>query len=432
MEPCTNCGSVNPHNGPCPRAHAGSVQQAQFEPSQITAGKVLQSRYEILHMLGQGGMGTVYMARDLRLKGRSCVVKKLRDDFYRDEDRQKAQEFFQREMEVLAELDPEQPNIVRLLDYFTENSDFFLVMDYVQGNNLHVMLHQERAGEPFTEETVLKWSQQICDVLIYLHSQTPPIIYRDLKPSNIMIDVKGSVKLVDFGIARRVQTGENTHVVSAGYSPPEQYWGSADVRSDIYSLGATMYFLLTGRDPEALHVCSPRAVNPDVSEGLDRLVQKCTSQDITERYQSATDLWEALLNTDREDPPPSTNSRIWEAVTGIVLLIVCGLIFFWQMPQGPDATNNPAKSNAQMMPPAEADKITDTRAPLEAETEQPAIAPASTEEGTAQNQADLAVQVMDEKDLTDPSGLIETKADSKKKPDAEPDKGLWNSLFGGK
>lgn len=381
-------------------------------------------------MLGQGGMGTVYMAKDLRLKGRSCVVKKLRDDFYRAEDRQKAREFFEREMEVLAELEG-HANIVRLLDYFPEAGHFYLIMEYVQGDNLHVLLHQERGGEPFAEDMVIKCAQQICDVLIYLHEQHPPIIYRDLKPSNIMIDVKGEVKLVDFGIARRAHAGENTHVVSAGYSPPEQYWGSADVRSDIYSLGATMHFLLTARDPEALHVCSPRSINPNVSESLDRVIQKCTAQEAADRYQTAQDVWEALLHADCEPAPVSPRSRLWEAATGVVLLAVAAVIFFIQMPPGADNSPKPEK------PPIPTHDMSAEKDEVPAPVTQTPVEKKRTtlshdEETYPQRNADLAVQVMDEHDLTDPVGWpekVNNANDKSSKPTKK--KGFFFGLFGG-
>lgn len=266
---------------------------------------VLNRRWEVVDRLGQGGMGTVYMARDLNLQTlgqqkKACVVKELRDDFFRQEDREKAQEFFLREVRVLAALD--HPNIVRVLDQFTQNGKYYLVMEYVQGQNLHEMMLKRQ--QPFDEEQVIEWAIQICDVLHYLHTHDPPVIYRDLKPSNVMISSKDQVKLVDFGIARPYEESEdNTHVVSQGYSPPEQYWGAADTRSDIYALGATMHFLLTGRDPLALTTASPQASNPDVSDRVDEIVQRATQQDVWSRYQSALEFREELAYKPLDDRP---------------------------------------------------------------------------------------------------------------------------------
>lgn len=413
LEICPNCGASHPPNGACVALDGATVISAEPRPqpslnvptnggaSGENRGRVLQGRYEILHVLGQGGMGTVFMARDLRLKGRSCVVKKLRDDFYREEDRQKAEAFFEREMQVLSDL--QHRNIVQILDFFCEGYDYYLVMEYVQGNNLHYMLHEERQGEPFTENTVIDWAIQVCDVLSYLHSQTPPVIYRDLKPSNIMIDVKGEVKLVDFGIARPYEEkGEHTHVVSAGYSPPEQYWGQADPRSDIYSLGATMHFLLSGRDPDALHVCSPQSINPEVSDYTDQLVRKATSQELTERFQSIEEFMEALLHKDYVPAPETPKSKIGEIVTGVILLLVAVFIFIIETMSVNDP--NAGKSTNAHDLPGEPD-VVDAK-----QYKAPAPVPSlNPQPSNGTNATDLAVQVMDEKDLTDPAGAPEQK-----------------------
>ncbi|HND08698.1 MAG: serine/threonine protein kinase [Candidatus Obscuribacter sp.] len=276
----------------------------------------LRGRWQVVDYLGQGGMGTVYLARDLNLDKRKCVVKKLRDDFFREEDKAKAQQFFLREANVLAKL--QHPNIVLVLDSFQDKDDYYLVMEYVEGHNLHDMLKERE--EPFSEEQVLVWARQICDVLSYLHSNDPPVIYRDLKPSNIMIDTKDRVKLVDFGIARLYQDeGDNTHVVSQGYSPPEQYWGGADPRSDIYALGATMHFLLTGEEPLALTVCSPANANEDISEGTDLIVQRATQQDVYLRYQSAQDMKEELDYVFQGEEEPKPGFRWLELVVGVLV-----------------------------------------------------------------------------------------------------------------
>jgi serine/threonine protein kinase len=281
---------------------------------------VLQSRWEILSHLGQGGMGTVYLARDLRLANRECVVKKLRDDFFRQEDKEKALLFFQREAFVLSRL--QHPNIVHILDYFEENGDYFLVMEYVEGENLQQLL--QRQSGPFAETQVVPWAAQIAEVLHYLHSHDPPVIYRDLKPSNIMIDNLGRVKLVDFGIARPyAEDSDNTHVVSAGYSPPEQYWGAADPRSDIYALGATMHFLLTGHEPLALQTSSPRKFVPKITETVDHIVQRATAQDIWLRYQTAPEMREELEQAFNPQAVKSLKMPNWVII--FIALLITGL-----------------------------------------------------------------------------------------------------------
>ena len=278
---------------------------------------VLRNRWQVVDYLGQGGMGTVYLAKDLNLDDRKCVVKKLRDDFFREEDKEKAQQFFLREAKVLSKL--QHPNIVLVLDSFREGDDYYLVMEYVEGHNLHDMLNERE--EPFAEEQVLTWARQVCDVLHYLHCNDPPVIYRDLKPSNIMIDTKDRVKLVDFGIARLYQEeGDNTHVVSQGYSPPEQYWGGADPRSDVYALGATVYFLLTGVEPLALTVSSPRDMRADVSEAADLIVQRATQQDVFLRYQSAAEMKEELDYVLDGDPQPAQQFKWLEIAVGVVVM----------------------------------------------------------------------------------------------------------------
>lgn len=284
---------------------------------------VLQKRYEVVSHLGQGGMGTVYMARDMRLANRNCVVKKLRDDFFREEDKQKALEFFKREADVLSPL--KHPNIVSILDSFEEDENYYLVMEYVEGDNLHQMLNQR--GEPFPEDQVLQWAVQIADVLHFLHSNEPKVIYRDLKPSNVMIDTKDRVKLVDFGIARPyAEDSDNTHVVSAGYSPPEQYWGAADPRSDIYALGATMHFLLTGQEPLALQVCSPKRINPKISDHTDEIVQRATAQDVWLRYQNAPEMQQELEYKPKQQKPLKLVQTAVIGVGCLMLVLLCAFL----------------------------------------------------------------------------------------------------------
>ena len=434
IEVCPSCGASHPHEVACPGASASVAQmyaqpqpqlidQPSYDPREEFAGKILQNRYEILHVLGQGGMGTVFMAKDLRLRGRNaegrnCVVKKLRDDFYREEDKLKAQSFFNREMQVLSDL--QHRNIVQILDNFEENGNYYIVMEYVQGNNLHFMLHEERGGEPFSEQQVTNWALEICDVLIYLHSQNPPVIYRDLKPSNVMIDMtkEAQVKLVDFGIARAYdENGENTHVVSAGYSPPEQYWGAADPRSDIYSLGATMQFLLTGRDPEALHQSSPLAVNNDISEAMNAIVQKATAQELSERFQSAEEFMEALLHKDFVPAPETPKGKMGEILVGALVLVVGVLILcVMGMNVGNEPNDKPASAATAMVAGQKDGVNMDERI----FKNQPGVnnggagggagmTPAVQPSSAGASQTDLAAQVMDEKDLTDPAGVPESE-----------------------
>jgi serine/threonine protein kinase len=299
-----------------------SEQKLDPAKSAISTTPILQDHYVLIGPLGQGGMGTVFMAQDTSLFNRLCVVKKLRLDGFNDRDKQKAMEFFQREAKILSEL--KHPNVVHIQAYFQEHGNYYLVMEYVEGNNLQQLL--KKRGTPFTEEQVIQWTTTILNVLNYLHNHEPPVIYRDIKPSNIMLDTVNGIKLVDFGIARPyTENSENTHVVSGGYSPPEQYWGAADPRSDIYALGATMYYLLTGHEPIALQSCSPKLHNVKVSDFIDKIVQRATTQDVWLRYQSAAEMLEALSqNIPRQ---PVVTPYIYIAVTCLATLIAVLITF---------------------------------------------------------------------------------------------------------
>lgn len=348
---------------------------------------VLQNRYRLESVLGQGGMGTVYLAKDMRLDDRLCVVKELRDDFYRDEDKQRALTFFDREARTLARL--KHGNIVTVSDYFSEDSKYFLVMEYVDGENLHNIM-QKREGQPFEETQVVSWSIQICEVLSYLHAQIPPVIYRDLKPSNIMINTEGQLKLVDFGIARKVESDDdNTRVVSAGYSPPEQYWGGATVQSDIYSLGATMYFLLTGKDPEPLKACSPRELNDEVTDSVDEIVAKCMSQDINQRYAQASDLREELLHQDYEPEPDNVKSWFTRNVAYVLFIVAVALVFIGWEPIVNSFKSEPKKT-------ASNHPLASEKAPDDPTYADPLL-------GGAAPQKNFAIQITDERSLTDPT-----------------------------
>ncbi len=287
---------------------------------------VLQDRYVLVRPLGQGGMGTVFLAQDKRLSKRFCVVKKLRLDGFDSEDKRKAMSFFEREAMVLSGL--KHPNVVAIQDYFEEHGNYYLVMEYVKGNNLQQLL-KERGGV-FNEKQVIEWAANILDVLHYLHGHSPPVIYRDIKPSNIMLGTMDGIKLVDFGIARPyADNSENTHVVSGGYSPPEQYWGAADPRSDIYALGATMYYLLTGKEPLALQTCSTRSRNTLISEHMDKVIQKATAQDVWLRYQTAGEMRQALMDVPsqqlRQRPPAYV---IVACIMALISVASAAFVFF--------------------------------------------------------------------------------------------------------
>jgi eukaryotic-like serine/threonine-protein kinase len=261
---------------------------------QLEPGTLLLDRYSIVRRVGGGGMGSVYQARDKRLADRLCAVKEMIELFADHSQRAKAVEDFKREAEVLAQLD--HPSIPTVFDYFIEGGRYYLVMRWIGGGDLAEQMRVR--GGVVDEPTVTKWAVQICDVLHYIHSQKPPIIYRDLKPANLMIDDKtGRVMLVDFGIARIVRPTEKgvTAIGTMGYAPPELFAGKVEPRSDIYSLGATMFHMLTGSDPQDNPLLifdfsknpMPRQINPSITPEMERLLAKSVAHAPEDRPESA-------------------------------------------------------------------------------------------------------------------------------------------------
>ncbi len=224
----------------------------------LTAGAILWSRYRILDLVGQGGMGAIYKAEDLRLEGRLCAIKEVIPDENSPRDYQEqAQAAFRQEASVLARLD--HNNLPKVSDFFLFNGRNYLVMDFVPGQDLREIIESARhKGEFIAEQQVLLWAGQLLDALEYLHHQDPPVLHRDIKPSNIKLTPNGTIKLVDFGLAKILQPDDNrTITVLQGratiqYAPLEQIGGDSghtDVRSDIYSMGATLFHLLTNQAP---------------------------------------------------------------------------------------------------------------------------------------------------------------------------------------
>jgi serine/threonine protein kinase len=263
----------------------------------LPAHYMLQVRYIILNKLGQGGMGAVYKVADQHVGNKLLAIKEMSDAALTDPyERQQAALAFQQEAQMLAHLD--HPNIPKVSDFFTENQKHYIAMEFVPGETLEDRLAGQ--GAPCGEQEVRAWVAQLCDVLSYLHSQTPPIIFRDLKPANIMITPQGQLKLIDFGIARFFQhgKGQDTQVIGTpGFAPPEQYGrGQTDARSDVYSLGVTLHHLLTLHDPASTPFKLPpaRQLKRDVSPELEKVVLKATQPEVADRYQSVGEMARAL------------------------------------------------------------------------------------------------------------------------------------------
>lgn len=257
-------------------------------PVPIQTGTVLYNRYQVKKILGQGGMGCIYLADDLRLEGRLCAVKEVEyDRAMPAEMLQEARSQFQREATVLARLD--HPNLPKVSDFFSIEDRDYLAMDYVPGKDLRLLMLEARQEGTFLKEAdVLDWASQLAGALKYLHTQDPPILHRDIKPSNLKLTPNGLLKLVDFGLVKMLAPGEVTITILQGqgtalYTPLEQYGGDSghtDPRSDIYAFGGTLYHLLTNEPPINVRdrFLNPgnlpriRTINPDVSIRTERAI----------------------------------------------------------------------------------------------------------------------------------------------------------------
>jgi len=290
--------------------------------------EILRGRYKIHSRIGQGGMGSIYLADDIRLKGRQCALKEVEYDRALPEDvREEAREQFLREATVLARLD--HPNLPKVSDFFSNGPRDYLVMDYIPGDDLRTFMLNARRNKKFLpEKEVLSWAEQISNALTFLHSQEPPIVHRDIKPSNIKLMPHGLIKLVDFGLVKILAPEEVTITIIQGqgtalYTPLEQYGGSdahTDIRSDIYSFGATLYHLLTNESPADARkrFLSPesliplRQINPSLSQRTERAVMWSMAMHPDERPHTMNEFKQALLGY--IEPPtlpiPTLRTRI--------------------------------------------------------------------------------------------------------------------------
>lgn len=259
----------------------------------LEIGSVIDGKYKILNVVGKGGMSVVYLAMNERAN-KQWAIKEVRKDGM--------QSFEVVKQNLVAETDllkklnhPHLPSIIDVIDC---DDTFLIVMDYIEGNPLSKALETSGAQN---QDDVIEWAKQLCDVLGYLHSRKPPIIYRDMKPSNVMLKPDGNVMLIDFGTAREFKYSsvtDTTCLGTQGYAAPEQFGGhgQTDARTDIYCLGATMYHLVTGHNPATppYEMYPIRQWNPMLSSGLEEIILKCTQRNPEDRYQSCAELLYAL------------------------------------------------------------------------------------------------------------------------------------------
>jgi len=271
---------------------------------QLDPGSVLNTRYEIVRRIGGGGMGAVYLAKDRNLGDAPRAVKEMVEAHLDPTMHEKAIADFKRESVLLTAL--EHPSIPTIYDYFYDESlgRFYLVMRFISGGDLASRLRAAPGGR-IDEKTVADWGMQTADVLQYLHSRPKPIIYRDLKPANLMIDGNsGRIMVIDFGIARWVKQEEKgvTAVGTMGYAPPELFGGRVEARSDVYSLGATMFHLLTGSDPQDNPLLifdfsknpRPRQISPSISSEMEHILMRAVEYKPEDRFVTAGEMRDAL------------------------------------------------------------------------------------------------------------------------------------------
>lgn len=248
-------------------------------------------QFKFIKHLGEGGMGTAYLVEDLNQGGKQCVVKKIRNEYNDLSEQAEMIRIFQREASLLRQLN--HPGIVRFLSEHSSEEGLYLVMEYVPGHTLDVLIKEKGT---LSCNDVICIGIHCCGVLEYLHSFDPPILYRDLKPSNLILRTDGMVVFIDFGIARLFEPRDPaTKIISSGYSPPEQYTGNPEPRGDLYSLGATMHYLLTGTRPKPVISCQPASINQKVIPELDSLIRQLTANKKDDRPSSARVVQHELL-----------------------------------------------------------------------------------------------------------------------------------------
>lgn len=297
----------------------------------LEIGSLVDGKYKILNKIGQGGMSVVYLAMNERAN-KQWAIKEVRKDGVQNFEVVK--QGLIAETEMLKKLS--HPNLPSIIDVIDGDGTFLIVMDYIEGRHLESVVKEYGAQR---QEDVIEWAKQLCDVLSYLHSRKPPIIYRDMKPSNVMLKPDGKVMLIDFGTAREFKensVADTTCLGTQGYAAPEQYrgHGQTDTRTDIYCLGATLYHLLTGHNPsEPPYEMYPiRYWNPELSSGLEEIILKCTQKNPDDRYQNCGELLYALEHYNEMDLEYKRKQTLkWRAFlcsTALTVLAGAGAVGF--------------------------------------------------------------------------------------------------------
>ncbi|MDE7389375.1 MAG: serine/threonine protein kinase [Lachnospiraceae bacterium] len=286
----------------------------------LEIGSMVNGKYRVLREIGHGGMSVVYMAIDEKAN-KTWAIKEVRKDGVLDFEA--VRQGLAVETEMLKRL--RHPNLPSIVDVIEDDEILLIVMDYVEGNALSKEL-TEHGAQP--QEKVVEWAKQLCDVLGYLHSRTPAIIYRDMKPSNIMLKPNGQIVLIDFGTAREYKDknlADTTCLGTVGYAAPEQFggMGQTDARTDIYGLGATLYHLLTGNNPSQppYQIKPIRSINTSLSNGLEKIVEKCTQRDPDERYKSCAELMYDLEHYDEIDDQHKKRQRAKVMLFAVSLVV---------------------------------------------------------------------------------------------------------------
>jgi len=301
----------------------------------LNQGALLQNRYRVLRQIGGGGMGITYLAEDTRLAGRRCAIKEMSPAQLSPQDRAWAIPAFQQEAQMLANL--KHHGLTPVTDFFPEGGNWYLVMDFVEGETLEKRLQDAPGGRlPLSE--ALNVTRQLCDVLEYLHSQHPPVIFRDLKPGNVMLTPQGEVKLIDFGIARFFKAGQTRDTINLGtpgYASPELFGGlgQSDPRSDVYSLGALLLQMVSGYDPVAavtpFPLPAPGSLMPGLPPYVEETISRATQLQPTSRHQSVVELRQALFppTSYHAEPPVHGQGKGIRVGPGFEVVLILGLLF---------------------------------------------------------------------------------------------------------